>query len=79
MDANKDGKVCKAEYLKAAEARFTYLDQDKDGYITAADIAKVVQARQTNPGPAAKPVAAGKTIKTGEPAAKGVKTAGVVK
>jgi len=81
LDANKDGKVCKAEYLKGLEARFAYLDQDKDGYITAADLTKVVQARKTNPAPAPKPVATGKPAKTatGQSPAKGVKTAGVVK
>lgn len=79
MDLNRDGKICKAEYLKAAEARFAHLDQDKDGYITAADITKVVQARRTTPVPAAKPASAGKASQTAAPAAKGVKTAGVVK
>jgi Ca2+-binding EF-hand superfamily protein len=79
MDTNQDGKVCKAEYLKAAESRFAYLDQDKDGYITAAEIAKVVQGRRPNPVPAAQPAPAGKPIQTAEPAANGVKTAGVAK
>jgi len=58
MDTNKDGKVCKAEFLKGLEARFDYLDQDKDGSITTADITKVVQARKMNPALATRPVAA---------------------
>jgi Ca2+-binding EF-hand superfamily protein len=77
MDANKDGKICKAEYLKGAEARFSYLDQDKNGYITATDLAQVAQARKTHAAPGAKPVATGKPIRTATapPIASGVKTA----
>jgi Ca2+-binding EF-hand superfamily protein len=78
MDTNHDGKVCKAEYVKGIEARFTYLDQDKDGVITAADITRIVQARRTHPAPATQPAATGTPAKpvTGKPAA-GVKTVGV--
>jgi len=47
MDANKDGKVGMAEYFKAVEARFVFLDQDKDGYITASDLEKVAALRKT--------------------------------
>jgi len=52
MDTNKDGRVCKTEYLKAVEARFAFLDQDKDGSITAADLAKVAALRNSRVTPA---------------------------
>lgn len=41
MDADKDGKVSKKEYLSAkatrAQKKFKYLDADGDGYVTEAD------------------------------------------
>jgi Ca2+-binding EF-hand superfamily protein len=52
MDANKDGKLCKAEYLKAVEARFSKIDANKDGVITAAEITASI------PGPKAVPTSA---------------------
>jgi Ca2+-binding EF-hand superfamily protein len=81
MDANKDGKVSKDEFLKGVEARFTFLDQDKDGFITTTDLTKVAAARRSGLAPASKPAATGKSPKatSGQPAAKGVKTAGIVK
>lgn len=36
-DADKDGKISKAEMTAAAEARFTRMDVDKDGQITPKD------------------------------------------
>jgi Ca2+-binding EF-hand superfamily protein len=38
MDANHDGKVCKCEYLKAVDARFSKIDVNKDGVITTTEI-----------------------------------------
>ena len=34
MDANSDGKVSKAEFTKAHEAKFTAMDANKDGSVT---------------------------------------------
>ncbi|MBL8789243.1 MAG: EF-hand domain-containing protein [Rhizobiales bacterium] len=34
MDANKDGKVTKEEFLAAGKARFAAADADKDGKVT---------------------------------------------
>lgn len=36
-DANKDGKISKAEATAAAQARFARMDADKDGQLTAKD------------------------------------------
>jgi len=37
MDANKDGKVTKAEHNAAGSARFTQIDANKDGVLTEAE------------------------------------------
>jgi Ca2+-binding EF-hand superfamily protein len=34
VDTDKDGKISREEYLKAAEQRFAGLDANKDGYVT---------------------------------------------
>jgi len=34
IDTDKDGKVSKAEFLKAQEDRFAKMDTDSDGYVT---------------------------------------------
>jgi Ca2+-binding EF-hand superfamily protein len=51
LDANKDGKVAKAEFLKACEARFAQLDRDKDGSITRTDVVKIVAALKARNSP----------------------------
>lgn len=40
MDANKDGKVDKAEFTKHHEAMFGLVDANKDGTVDAAELAK---------------------------------------
>ena len=35
MDANKDGKMSKEEFMKAHEAKFTAMDVNKDGMVDA--------------------------------------------
>jgi uncharacterized low-complexity protein len=40
MDANKDGKADKAEFLKHHEAMFEKMDTNKDGMIDSAELAK---------------------------------------
>jgi uncharacterized low-complexity protein len=40
MDANKDGKADKAEFLKHHEAMFTKMDANKDGKVDSAELAK---------------------------------------
>lgn len=40
MDANKDGKVDKAEFLKHHEAMFGKMDANKDGKVDAGELAK---------------------------------------
>jgi len=50
LDTNQDGKIVKAEFLKACEARFAQLDRDKDGSITGWDVIQIVtelKARNT--------------------------------
>jgi len=37
LDANKDGKVDKAEYLKPFEAQFDAMDQNRDGAVDEAE------------------------------------------
>lgn len=34
IDTDKDGKLSKAEFVAAQEARFTEMDADKDGFVT---------------------------------------------
>ena len=38
LDADKDGKVSKAEFLKPYEAQFAHIDKNKDGSIDKAEI-----------------------------------------
>jgi len=56
LDTNQDGKIAKAEYLKACEARFAQLDRDKDGSITRTDLMKVVTELKARHTPTAKVV-----------------------
>jgi Ca2+-binding EF-hand superfamily protein len=48
LDANKDGKVTRKEYVdfhcKRAEARFASFDKDKNGYVTREEAKELVQA-----------------------------------
>jgi len=47
LDANKDGKVTRQEYVdfhcKRAEARFDGVDKDKKGYVTREEAKELVQ------------------------------------
>lgn len=38
LDADKDGKVTKAEFLKPQEAQFAHIDKNQDGSIDRAEI-----------------------------------------
>ena len=38
LDADKDGKVSKAEFLKPQEAQFAHIDKNQDGYIDKSEI-----------------------------------------
>jgi len=38
LDADKDGKVTKAEFLAPYEAQFAHLDKNKDGSVDKAEI-----------------------------------------
>ena len=38
LDADKDGKVSKAEFLKPHEAQFAHIDKNQDGSIDKAEI-----------------------------------------
>jgi hypothetical protein len=49
-DANKDGKVTRAEYVAARSARFGDLDKNKDGVVSKADFPRAA----ANPQAAAK-------------------------
>ena len=48
LDANKDGKVTRQEYVdfhcKLAESRFANFDKDKNGYVTREEAKEAVQA-----------------------------------
>lgn len=43
MDANKDGKVSKEEFLKPQEEMFKLIDKDGDGSVTEAEAAAFAQ------------------------------------
>jgi Ca2+-binding EF-hand superfamily protein len=53
IDADKDGTITKAEYIKACQARWAMLDRDKNGSISTADVVKIVTALRAKAAPKA--------------------------
>ena len=45
MDANKDGKVSKEEFIKAHEAMFGTMDANKDGFLDKTEMGKMMQGK----------------------------------
>jgi len=45
MDANKDGKVSKEEFMKAHEAMFRKMDANKDGSIDKTEMEKMMDGK----------------------------------
>ncbi len=45
MDANKDGKVSKEEFMKAHEAMFSNMDANKDGSIDKTEMGKMMDGK----------------------------------
>ena len=45
MDANKDGKVSKEEFIKGHEAKFGMMDANKDGFLDKAEMDKMMQGK----------------------------------
>lgn len=45
MDANKDGKVSKAEFDKAHEGMFDSMDANKDGLLDQTEMGKMMQGK----------------------------------
>jgi len=62
LDTNKDGKIVKAEFLKACEASFAQMDRDKDGSITRTDVIKIVTELKAKKTAAAKTVGVKKAV-----------------
>jgi len=56
LDTNHDGKIVKAEFLKASEVRFAQLDRDKDGSITGWDVITILTELKAKNTPTAKAV-----------------------
>jgi Ca2+-binding EF-hand superfamily protein len=46
LDANKDGKVVKAEFMKACATRYDRIDSNHDGSVTAAEVQAVLAKHQ---------------------------------
>jgi len=59
MDANKDGKVSKEEFMKAHEAMFSNMDANKDGSIDKTEMGKMMDGKcgEGKCGATKKPVA----------------------
>ena len=45
MDANKDGKVSKEEFIKGHEAMFSKMDANKDGVLDKTEMGKMMQGK----------------------------------
>ena len=45
MDANKDGKVSKEEFIKGHEAMFSKMDANKDGVLDKAEMGKTMDGK----------------------------------
>jgi len=45
MDANKDGKVSKEEFVKQHEAMFGTMDANKDGFLDNTEMGKMMQGK----------------------------------
>ena len=45
MDANKDGKVSKEEFIKGHEAMFSKMDANKDGVLDKAEMGKPMDGK----------------------------------
>ena len=45
MDANKDGKVSKEEFIKGHEAMFAKMDANKDGVLDKAEMGKTMDGK----------------------------------
>lgn len=45
MDANKDGKVTKEEFIKGHDAMFTKMDANKDGVLDKAEMGKMMDGK----------------------------------
>ncbi len=43
FDANKDGRVTQAEYLKPSQQQFAFMDANRDGAISAAEASNFAQ------------------------------------
>jgi Ca2+-binding EF-hand superfamily protein len=43
MDANQDGKVSKAEYMKFMESEFDFADVNHDGQLDSAELTKLIR------------------------------------
>jgi len=46
-DADRDGRITRAEFTDARQKAFTKLDRDGDGYLTSADAPRALRARRS--------------------------------
>jgi len=74
-DANKDGKITKAEYLASKEARFKKADSNADGVLDAKEVAamKAAKAAPKEGNCGGKPMPKGKEGQCGEGKCAGTK------
>ena len=45
LDANKDGKVSKEEFIKGHETKFGMMDANKDGFLDKTEMGKMMQGK----------------------------------